>query len=201
MKRLFTIRHALSTMVVLSLLVGVSGIGWADSIDSFIGGDWLEFAFGGTGLIATGCSPADPGGPGCFPSSGGNSSFAPAPAWTFTSTGSAGVTLVDAFLLGDAFELFDFGTSIGTTSSPGTGSCGSDPVGCLIDPDASKGFFALGSGSHALTIEVLSSPFGGGAAYFRVDATQPSHTPEPGTWMLLSSGLLGLAGYTWRRRK
>ncbi len=88
------------------------------------GGPWIEFAFFGKGSSATGCSPADPAGPGCAPSSAGNSVFGSAPPWTFTApAGGANLTVTDAFLRGDQFEIFDFGTSIGTLR----GRCRSQP--------------------------------------------------------------------------
>lgn len=137
-----------------------------------IGGPWIEFAFGATGSSATGCSPADPAGPGCTPSSGGNSVFGAAPPWTFTaSPDGATLTVTDAFLRGDRFEIFDFGASIGTTSAVGTGGdCGDNPDPCLADPLVSHGIFPLGPGPHSITIKASASPFGSGAAYFRVDA-------------------------------
>jgi hypothetical protein len=49
------------------------------------GGPWNEFSFGGVGSFAKGCAPADPGGPGCTPSSAGNSHFVGAPPWTFVA--------------------------------------------------------------------------------------------------------------------
>lgn len=49
-----------------------------------VNGLWYEFAFTSAGAPTTGCSPADPAGPVCTPSLGGNSMFADAPPWTFT---------------------------------------------------------------------------------------------------------------------
>jgi len=136
-----------------------------------VGGPWIEFAFGGKGSTATGCSPADPGGPGCAPSSAGNSVFGGTPPWTFNApAGGATITVTDAFLRGDQFEVFDGGTSIGTTSAPATtGACGDDPDPCLADPQVSHGSFNVGPGPHSIKIVARASPFGTGAAYFRID--------------------------------
>ena len=30
---------------------------------------------------------------------------------------------------------------------------------------------------------------------------RPTPTPEPGTWVLMGTGLVGLLGYGWRRKK
>ena len=132
-----------------------------------VGGNWLEFHFTAAGVPATAC------GGGCVPSSGGNSQDAGSPPWTFSAgAGGADLTVVDAFALGDQFEVFDFGLSMGTTSAPGSGNCGSDPVPCLANPLASQRVFQLAPGAHSITITPVVSPFGGGAAYFRVDEAQ-----------------------------
>lgn len=132
-----------------------------------VGGNWLEFLFTAAGVPATDCAGS------CTPSSGGNSQDAGSPPWTFSAgAGGADLTVVDAFNLGDQFEVFDFGLSMGTTSAPGSGSCGSDPVPCLADANASKRVFQLAPGPHSITITPVLSPFGGGAAYFRVDDAQ-----------------------------
>lgn len=34
-----------------------------------------------------------------------------------------------------------------------------------------------------------------------LDFIETTHAPEPGTWMLLGTGLVGMIGYGWRRRK
>jgi len=138
-----------------------------------IDGLWQEFSWSGTLPIqARGCAPADPLGTSCVPSSAGNSEFAPAPPWTFEApaAGAEITIVVDAFTIGDDhFEVFDFGTSIGFTSAPGTtGSCGSDPEVCLQNPNASKGTFGLGPGPHSITINVLAGSLSQGASYFRV---------------------------------
>ena len=140
-----------------------------------VGGPWIEFAWGATGSSATGCSPADSSGPSCAPSSGANSAFGSAPPWTFTApAGGATLTVTDAFLRGDQFEVFDSGSSIGVTSTPATtGSCGDNPDPCLADPQVSHGVFALGAGPHQITIKAKSSPFGTGAGYFRIDVAKP----------------------------
>jgi hypothetical protein len=136
------------------------------------GGPWNEFSFGGVGSFAKGCAPADPGGPGCTPSSAGNSHFVGAPPWTFVApSDGATLTVTDAFLKGDSFQVLDLGNPIGSTSAVPTNaaSCGSDPVPCLADPTVSHGVFDLGPGAHSITIKALTSPFQAGAAYFRVD--------------------------------
>ena len=136
------------------------------------GGPWNEFSFGTAGNFAKGCAPADPAGAGCAPSSAGNSQFVGAPPWNFVApSDGATLTVTDAFLKGDTFEVFDNGNLIGSTSAVATDqtSCGSDPVPCLADPTVSHALFNLGPGAHSITIKALASPFQSGAAYFRVD--------------------------------
>jgi hypothetical protein len=83
------------------------------------------------------------------------------------------IIVTDAFALGDQFEVFDFGVSVGITSPPGSGSCGDDPEPCLADPNASSGTFNLGPGPHSIEI-VPVALFSPGAAYFKVESTGPA---------------------------
>ena len=143
--------------------------------DIEVGGPWIEFSFGAEGSFAQGCAPADPAGPACTPSSAGNSVFGGPPPYTFMLPDQGGVlTVTDAFLNGDEFEVFDFGVSIGRTSSVDTdGSCvpnATDPDDCSSDPSSSSAAFALEPGQHQITIQAVASPFGGGAAFLRADA-------------------------------
>ena len=151
-------------------------------------GIFYEFGFSDAGVLATGCDPADPAGPFCIPSSGTPTQFLDASSWTFTAPAAgATVTVVDAFLSGDQFQLFDSGLAGGLTSLPGAPSdCGDDPVPCLADPSMSHGTFTLGAGAHALSIEATVSA-GGGSAYLRWDAV-----PEPSTLGLLGFALAAL---------
>ena len=147
---------------------------------------FYEFSFTDAGILARGCDPADPLGAFCIPSGGTPTSFAPAPPWTFSSSVSVLLSVTDAFTAGDRFEVFDFGTSLGLTSLPGTGDCGDDPVPCLADPTISSRVFSLAAGNHSITIIPVTS-LGGGAGYFSAN-----QVPEPATLLLLSFGLAGL---------
>jgi hypothetical protein len=147
-----------------------------------IDGPWQEFSFFGVEVPATECTVGM-----CQPSSAGNSVFAPAPPWTFVA-GRTGVklTVTDAFLIGDRFEVFDSGVSLGQTSSvPVGGDCGSDPVPCLAS--ASSATFPLGAGSHSITITAIASPFGGGAAYFRITTLSTRDCKNSG-WASFTNG-------------
>lgn len=136
------------------------------------GGPWYEFSFAAAGVFAKGCAPADPAGAGCVPSSAGNSQFVGAPPWKFVApSDGATLTVTDAFLKGDTFEVYDNGNLVGSTSAVAVdaASCGSDPVPCLADATVSHAVFNLGAGAHSITIKALASPYQSGAAYFRVD--------------------------------
>jgi hypothetical protein len=173
--------------IILALTVVCLG-GPLHATDITVGNaDWYEFGFLALGVDAI-------SGSGGQPSSGGNSEYAPDPPWTFTSALPVKLTVTDAFLEGDAFNIYDSGALVGSTSSvanTGTDSGTSDPVVALTIPELSHGVFSLAAGSHSLTIRPYQFVMAG-AAYFRTDAV-----PLPPTVLLLGSGLLGLAG--WRR--
>jgi hypothetical protein len=96
------------------------------------------------------------------------------------------LTVTDAFDFGDRFEAFDSGVSLGQTSAVPIGdSCGSNPVACLAS--ASHATFALGAGAHSLTITPTASPFGGGAAYFQVEALAKRDCKKGG-WTSFGNG-------------
>ena len=145
----------------------------------------------GTVIAGTTCSPG------------------PAPCtdpWTFT--GAANLVLQDLFYDGDQFQVFDFGSSIGTTSVPANDGtlCGAspanDPAGCSGNAKFSSGTFALGSGSHSITISVIAetpNTTSGAAVFELTSVTQPS-VPEPTTLSMMGLGLGGLF-LGWRARR
>jgi hypothetical protein len=153
MKRLVTLL-VLCCCLAVSVFVPAAG---ATPVP--VGGLWQEFHFLGTGSFADACGP-------CIPSSAGNSQFVGAPPWTFNIGGPGTLTVTDAFLRGDVFEVFDFGVSLATTSAVPTdaGCSSSDPVVCL-GVNSSR-VYALAPGPHSITIQMVASPYGSGAAYF-----------------------------------
>jgi hypothetical protein len=186
-----TIMRVWSALVIVSLLLAMATPAYAGPIMG--GGLWYEFTFDGTGSFAT-------DGAGTVPSSGGNSVHADDPPWTFAAgAGGAVLTVTDAFLYGDAFEIFDNAVSIGSTPLVQRldDSFNSDPAIAVLDPDMSHAAFLLGAGVHSLTIQAIASPHSGGAAYFRIDGDVPT-IPAPGALLLVGSGLLGLL--PWRRK-
>ena len=162
----------------------------ADPVNS---GQWYEFIFGNAVSFANGCAG------GCVPSSGGNAIDAPASPWTFTSAAPFEITVTDAFNRVNLFSLFNFGTLVGSTSAPSnTGSCGSDPAVCSVDPLTSHATFALAAGAYSFEISNDLGP--SGAGYFRIDPAA-AVVPEPSTVALLAGGLGALAVAARRRRR
>src|SRR5438045_1800298 len=103
-----------STCVIALVAVSIPASAGAITFNT-----WHEFGFSTAGTPATGCDPADPAGPFCISSSGTVTDFLDAPPWTFTAPAFGAIlTVTDAFLAGDRFQVFDFGASIGLTSDP-----------------------------------------------------------------------------------
>jgi hypothetical protein len=116
--------------------------------------------------------------------------------FTFVSGGPVLLSVVDAFLKGDVFAVFDFGGPVGTTSFvlPAGGTTG-DPNVAWGDPTYSQGSFLLGPGPHAITFAAVVNPFDGGRAYLRVDDATPRLPDSASTLGLALLGLASLAGY------
>ena len=62
--------------------------------------------------------------------------------WTFSLVNPGVLTVIDLFQSSDEFEIFNFGSSLGTTSAATSGgSCGSDFTCALADKNYSRGVF------------------------------------------------------------
>ncbi len=187
-------RLAMFTAVSLSLGLSAALVlnfaqpAQADPIPPLTAPFWEEFAFPGTaGSTATGCFPGDPAGGSCGATV--NSVFAPAPPWTFTSVLPETLNIADCCSSGDAFDVYDNSVKILSTPSVATGhTCGVDPDPCFADPLMSTGSVGLAAGSHSLSIILREAEGAFGNAYFQTALL--SAVPEPGSLMLLGSGLL-----------
>ena len=112
----------------------------------------------------------------------------------FTFSGPAVLDVTDAQCLGDRFEVFDNGMSVGLTSAPSSDpACtvfvGSPPAGCdpgFMNPGFSSGTFSLGTGAHSIVIRTLAGSFNFGASCLRASPGVP-------TLPILALVLLGLA--------
>jgi PEP-CTERM motif len=151
-----------------------------------VGGPWYEFSFTSPGVLARGCAPADALGLNCRPGPAGTE-FAPAPPWTFASGQAVILTMTDAFIGGDAFNVFDFGVFIGSTPFvlPGV-LCGDDPNICVGALGVSHARFILAAGQHSITIVPAITLPVPGAAYFRLAV------PEPASLSLIAIGLVAI---------
>ena len=119
--------------------------------------------------------------------------------FTFTSTCNILLKVTDAYLDGDQFEVYDFGSLIGTTSTPTDSGAqiGSDADAASADARWSSGSFLLATGSHSITMKTIAIPTDhpGGGAYLRADCA----VPVPGAVVLGALGT-GLVGWMRRRR-
>ncbi|MFA5109909.1 MAG: hypothetical protein WC443_00735 [Desulfobaccales bacterium] len=186
----------LALILLLVMGLGVSSVGMVQATDITVGDPlWYQFqwtftTYPGFGVAGGGIS---------------GTQIAPNPPWTYNAPTATVFTIVDSYLSGDIFRLWDGASVIGTTSpvtTPGTDYGSLLPDAALLVPDLSKGFFTLAAGPHSLTIEIIASPYDSqgpdalkeGVAFFRADAV-----PVPPSAWLLGSGLLGLLG--WRRSR
>lgn len=166
-------------------------------------GAWYQFNQNGRDA-AQGCPPEDEFAPECFGSSGTPTLLASKAAWYVETSVPVWLTVADAFISGDRFDVYD-GLLLdgyqGTTRAPALGAfvdCGDDPVVCLASDAHSQGRFLLQPDAARMVLFTLREsaddalPFG--SAYFRLDAATvalPSTLP-----LVLLAGALG-----WRRAR
>ena len=112
--------------------------------------------------------------------------------FSFNLINSGILTITDAFLTGDVFEVLNFGTSLGFTSTPDITQkvfhVGNYDA-AVLDSRWSTGIWDLGAGSYEISGIATLSPFGRGGAALRVDT---SLVPESNTILLLDNALTGL---------
>lgn len=152
------------------------------------------FGFDGVGTALVGTA----GGPFSLPVNPAGTDSPDAP-WTFDiAPSSAGSLIVlDLSISSDEFEIFNFGESLGVTSSATSGgTCGVNFTCAFGDPNYSRGVFALSAGSYSISgIQITGIP---GAGAFII---QTAVIPVPASGLLLLGALAGGAGLAARRRK
>ena len=130
---------------------------------------------------------------------GGVGSFNSEGAFTFSGPETLNVT--DGYYAGDQFAVFDNGVLLGDTSSVpilAVTLCTTGPT-CFGNLALSQGSFNVGPGSNSITIEAISSPFGGGGAFLEIVPATASPTPEPSGFLLFGTGLLGVLSAAKRK--
>jgi len=93
------------------------------------------------------------------------------------------LNVTDAFCTGDSFRILDRGRVVLETPRVGNDfpDCliyEDDPGQAFLNPQFSHGTAVLPAGSHSLTIEVLDSPYEGGAAFLEVLHLGPAVDPN-----------------------
>ena len=128
---------------------------------------------------------------------------------TFTITKSAYLSVTDAFVPGDVYEILDSApphTVVGTTSFTSLPFRWADTGGTFNSAWAAGGgttyskiSLLLGAGSYSFNIEDIAANFGLPAGFGeRLDY---SAVPEPAGVALLGAGLIGLGTAVRRRRR
>jgi len=170
---------AVASVLALTAVPAVSAVLTPDAGPE--NGNWTVFFFGGVGSMIEDSSTGD--------------AF-----WTVTLATSGELHVTDAFVIGDQWDMFVDGVSIGITGSFNLGgSVTSDPNVAFGGDDYSWLSFALAPGTYTITGTTFSSPVGGGGSFIRV-VTTDAVIPEPATWAMLIAGF-GLVGAAARRRR
>lgn len=119
----------------------------------------------------------------------------------FTATTTT-LRVTDSYVVGDMFEIFDDGVSLGTTSVVSSAGGTDEPFGFDADGAFASGLYSTGvftvEAGSLIEISVFQSTdcCTGGSAF-----VQSVVTPEPGTVAIFAIGLFGLAFVAMRRQE
>jgi hypothetical protein len=108
--------------------------------------------------------------------------------FTFNAATPVRLDVTDDFFQGDRFEVFDFGASLGLTSSVASALAGEvGPEAAFNSPLWSHGSFFLSAGAHSITIGAAANPYDGGRGYLRALSV-----PEPHSIAISALALIAL---------
>lgn len=119
-------------------------------------------------------------------------------SWTVTLVTPGFLHVTDAFIIGDQWEIFVDGGSIGVTGPfDTTGAFTDDPNDAFGGAVYSWLSYALAPGTYVIEGTTTASPVGSGGSFIRVVS---GVVPEPASWAMLIAGF-GLVGSGLRRRR
>lgn len=125
--------------------------------------------------------------------------------WSFTANGNVNLFVTDWAVASDLFDVYDNGVLLGSTSNASGAGFTLDYDFAYADARWSSGTWLLTAGSHEISILSKFIPYIAGTNYVYPDSTVAlkveSEVPEPGTMILLGTGLAGLAGFSARRKR
>jgi PEP-CTERM motif len=165
------------------LTIGMTASCFADTITA--DGTYWEF------IGFTVGTPVSPCNGGCLPSiNPAGIEYTAMTPWTFVGPGN--LLVLDLFLSGDQYEVFDNNVSLGLTSAvPGTEvQCGlpalADITCSLNSALFSRGNYQMGAGSHSITVNYIRTT----SVNHSGAAIQLTAVPEPSSFMFIAMGLL-----------